>query len=559
MLPIAKLGPSERADALDRLDSEDFDVLVIGGGVTGAGSALDAASRGLRTALIEREDFAAGTSSASTKLIHGGLRYLEKLDFGLVQEALTERARMLEELCPHLVHPVPFLYPLTGRAWERAYVGAGVLLYDTIGTGKRGVPVHKHLSRTGALRLAPDLREDALVGAIRYYDAQVDDARHTAMLARTAAHHGALVTTHVEATDLTKQGGCVTGAVATDTESGREVRITARRIVNATGPWTDEVQNMAGQAQVKVRPSKGVHFLVPRERLDLGVGLIMRTEKSVLFVVPWGNRWIIGTTDTDWDESVDDVVATQADLDYLLDRLNPMLRHPLTKADITGVYAGLRPLLAATEGSTAELSREHSVLESTPGLISIGGGKYTTYRVMAEDAVDRAVEGLDREVPPSPTRHLPLLGAIGYEAAVADRERIARQAGVHVAWIDHLLARYGDLYEEVLALGEERPHLMQPLEGAPSYLGVEVAYAASHEGARDLFDALERRTRVRIEVADRGLAAAEPAAAILADVLDWDDETRKDAIDAYRKAVEADRAAEQASTDQEAVAARHPG
>lgn len=555
MTAIAKLGPSERDDAVDRLDQEQFDVVVIGGGITGVGSALDAASRGLRTALIERDDFAAGTSSTSTKLVHGGLRYLEKLDFGLVREALSERALMLEELAPHLVHPVPFLYPLKGKAWERPYVGAGVALYDTMGTGRRGVPLHRHFTRKGALELAPDLREDQLVGAIRYYDAQMDDARHTMMVARTAAHHGAVVVTRVRATGLVTEGERVTGVLATDEESDRELRIDAARVINATGPWTDEIQAMAGEPEVKVRPSKGVHFLVPRDRLNLHTGLILRTEKSVLFVVPWGNHWIIGTTDTDWQHGVDEVVPTRADVDYLLERLNPMLRHPITKDDITGVFAGLRPLLAATEGSTAELSREHSVLETAPGLITIGGGKYTTYRVMAEDAVDKAVEGLDRDVPPSPTRHLPLLGAIGYDAALADRERIAREASLHVSWIDHLLARQGDLYDEVLALGDERSDLLQPLEGAPGYLRAEIAYAVSHEGARDLVDVLSRRTRIRIQMPDRGVAAAEPTAAIMAEILGWDDERRDREVAAYREGVEAQRRAEEAATDDEALAA----
>jgi glycerol-3-phosphate dehydrogenase len=555
MTPITKLGPDERAAAIDQLTHDKFDIVVIGGGITGVGCALDAASRGLRTGLIEARDFAAGTSSMSTKLIHGGLRYLEQLNFSLVKEALTERALMLTELCPHLVHPVPFLYPLKRRVWERPYVGAGVLLYDLLGTGQRNTPMHRHLSKRKALELAPDLRDDQLTGAVRYYDAQVDDARHTFAVARTAAHHGAALATHTKATGIRMTGGRVSGVRAVDTLTGVEFDIAAERVVNATGPWTDQVQEMAGKADVRVRPSKGIHFLVPRGRLNLHTGLILRTEKSVLFTVPWGAHWLIGTTDTDWQEDVDDVVATSADIDYLLERLNPMLRNPLSRDDIVGVYAGLRPLLATTEGSTTTLSREHAVLESSPGLISIGGGKYTTYRVMAEDAVDAAVADLDWEVPRSPTKHLPLLGAVGYEAAKSRREQLAADHRIHVDWIDHLLSRQGDLVEEVLALVDERPDLGAPLEGAPYYLRAEIVYAASHEGARDLEDVLARRTRIRIQVPDRGVAAAEPAAELVGDVLGWDATRRVKEVKRYRARVEADLRAEKAPTDAEAARA----
>ena len=556
MNPVMRLGPDERAAALARLGSEEFDLVVIGGGVTGAGCALDAASRGLRTALVEMDDFAAGTSSRSTKLIHGGLRYLEQLNFGLVKEALTERALMLTELSPHLVHPVPFLYPLRGWGWERPYVGAGILLYDILGAGNRNTPRHRHYSRSRALELAPALRGDALTGAVQYYDAQVDDARHTAVLARTAAHHGAELVTHTRATGLARDGDRVVGVHITDRTDGRELTVRTKCVINATGPWTDEVQEMGGKVEVRVRPSKGVHFLVPRERLDLHTGLILRTEKSVLFTVPWGAHWIIGTTDSDWEEPVGEVVATRADIDYLLDHLNPMLVEPLDYSDIVGVFAGLRPLLAAAEGSSAELSREHVVIESAPGLVTVGGGKYTTYRVMAEDAVDEAVKGLDRAVPPSPTKHLPLLGAVGYEAARRDRERLAAAHGIHVDWIDHLLARQGDLVEEVLALIDERPDLGAPLEGAPLYLRAEVVYAASHEGALDVDDVLSRRTRARIQVADRGAAAAEPVAELIGEVLGWDHARRELEIARYRALVEADLAAEKALSDAQAAQAR---
>ncbi len=557
MTPITKLGPEERSATLERVKNESFDVVIIGGGITGAGAALDAASRGLRVALFEARDFAFGTSSKSTKLIHGGLRYLEQLNFKLVAEALTERALMLRELCPHLVHPVPLLFPFNHRVWERAYIGAGVVLYDSMGTGKRGVPLHKHYSRTKALEVAPELNPEAFVGAIRYYDGQMDDARHTMAVGRTAAHHGALIMTHAPITGITQDDtGRVNGVHVHDFVSGDDFTVNASRIINATGPWTDKVQAMAGEPMVKVRPSKGIHLLVPRERLDMSVGLITKTATSVLFVVPWGAHWVIGTTDTDWDESVDDVVATQADVEYVLSEVNKWLRDPLTKSDITGVFAGLRPLLAATEGSTASLSREHGVLESAPGLFTIGGGKYTTYRVMAEDVVDEAVKDLDREVPPSPTKHLPLLGAVGYEAMKREREQIADKHGLHVDWVDHLLGRQGDLIEEVLDLITQRPELGNPLEGAESYLAAEVVYAATHEGARDLDDLLDRRLRVRIQVPDRGRAAAQPAAKLMGEVLGWDDDQVAEQVAKYHAAIDADLAAEAAATDQEAAKVR---
>ncbi len=558
MTPITKLGPEERAATIERLKSEDVDVVVIGGGVTGVGAALDAASRGLSVALVERDDFASGTSSKSTKLAHGGLRYLQQLNFRLVAEALTERNLMLEELCPHLVHPVPILFPFNKRVWERAFIGSGVVLYDTIATGKRGVPLHKHYSKTKALEIAPELRDDAFVGAVRYYDGQLDDARHTMAIGRTAAHHGAHVLTHAPATGLElDDAGAVAGVKVKDARSGEEFTIATTRVINATGPWTDEIQGMAGTSKVKVRPSKGIHVLVPRERLDMEVGLITQTAKSVLFVLPWGAHWLIGTTDTDWEEDVDDVVATKKDVDYVLNELNKWIRNPVTPDEITGVFAGLRPLVApAGEGETTAISREHAVMESAPGLFSISGGKYTTYRVMAKDVVDEAVKGLDREVPPSPTKHLPLLGAVGYEALKREREQLAAKHGIHVDWFDHLLGRQGDLIDEVLELMEERPELAEPLEGAELYLAAEVVYAVTHEGAIDLDDVLDRRLRVRIQVLDRGHVAAEPAAKLMAAELGWSEEKTQAEIDRYRAMIDADLQAEQTVDDTDAARVR---
>jgi len=556
MATPARLSPSARQLTLRRMARETFDVVVIGGGITGAGVALDAATRGLSVALVEARDLAAGTSSRSSKLIHGGLRYLEQLNVSLVTEALRERTLLLDTLAPHLVRPVSFLLPLTHHAWERVYLGAGVTLYDSLG-GRGGLPRHRQLTRAQALRIVPALRKDALVGAIQYWDAQVDDARHTMLVARTAAHYGALVTTSTRVTGFLREGERVSGVEATDLESGARLAIRARQTINAAGVWTDDIQAMiGGRGQLSVRASKGVHLVVPRDRVHATSGLILRTPTSVLFVIPWGAHWIVGTTDTDWNLDRDHPAASRGDIDYLLGQVNRVLRTPLTPEDIVGVYAGLRPLLAGESEETSELSREHAVVSPVPGLTMVAGGKYTTYRVMAADAVDAAAHGIEARVPASCTDRVPLLGADGYPAAWNARERTARAAGLHVARLEHLLHRYGTLAEEVLALIEADPALGQPLRGAPGYLAAEAVYAASHEGALHLDDVLTRRTRISIETWDRGLAAAEHVAELVADVLGWDSTRAASEIEHYRARVAAERESQRQADDLTADAAR---
>lgn len=556
------LSPQSRQASLDAMATEHLDVLVVGGGVVGGGAALDAATRGLRVGLVEARDFASGTSSRSSKLVHGGLRYLEMLDFGLVAEALKERGLLIQQLAPHLVRPVPFLYPLRHRGWERVYAGAGVALYDAMSrvSGRAGVPLHKHLTRRGARRLVPALRKDALVGALQYYDAQVDDARHTMFLARTAAAYGAHVASRARVVELTREGERVTGAVVRDLESGATITVRARQVINATGVWTDETQALAGQrADFQVRASKGVHLVVPKDRIRSETGLILRTEKSVLFVIPWGRHWIIGTTDTDWELDKAHPAASEADIDYLLDHVNEVLEVPLTRADVEGVYAGLRPLLQGESDATSKLSREHAVGHPAPGLVVVAGGKYTTYRVMAKDVVDEAVFGLqdlDRRVPPSTTEKVPLLGAEGYQALWNSRHRLAGDSGLHVVRIEHLLRRYGTLVHELLAMVAEDPSLGEPLAGADEYLRVEVVYAASHEGARHLDDVLTRRTRISIETFDRGLGAAEEAAALMGPVLGWSEGQVALEIEHYRARVAAERESQEQPDDETADAAR---
>jgi glycerol-3-phosphate dehydrogenase len=554
-----RLGPDHRTESLRRLGSEVFDVAIVGGGVTGAGAALDAATRGLSVALIEQRDWAAGTSSRSSKLIHGGLRYLEQGEIALVREARREQSLMLTRLCPHLVTPVAFLLPLDPqprrRLWQRPYYGAGIALYELL-SGKRALPRHRHRSRAGALERFPGLRPESLSGAIEYCDAIVDDARHTLTLARTAAAHGAAVATSVRAEGFVDAGSRVTGVQARCLETNQRLTISARRIVNATGVWTDEVQDMAGRGRIHVRASKGIHLVVPRKRIPGDVGLILRTAASVLFVIPWKQHWIIGTTDSDWELDLAHPAASSRDVDYLLQTVNAVLADPLSRDDIEGIYAGLRPLLAEEDDATSRLSREHAVSESVSGLITVAGGKYTTYRVMARDTIDLVARELPKKVPPCCTDRMPLLGAEGYRGTWNRREALARESGLHVSQVEHLLSRYGSLSLQVLELLADRPELGEPLEGAPAYLAAEIVYAASHEAALHLEDVLTRRTRISVETFDRGLRAAPAAARLMGLELGWDEATRRREIRHYGLRVEAERQSQQQLDDLSADATR---
>ncbi|WP_166349661.1 glycerol-3-phosphate dehydrogenase/oxidase [Phytoactinopolyspora limicola] len=553
---VGGLGPEQRLRNWQRLGEEHFDVVVIGGGVVGAGAALDAATRGLRVALVEARDLAAGTSSRSSKLFHGGLRYLEQFEFGLVREALRERELMLTRLAPHLVKPVSFLYPLTRRFWERPYTASGLLLYDTMG-GARSVPGQKHLTRSGALRLVPALRRDALIGGIRYFDAWADDARHTLTVARTAAHYGAVVRTSTQVVGFLREADRISGVRVRDVETGDEQQVTCDVVVNCTGVWTDEMQRLAGtRGRFRVRASKGVHIVVPRDRIASESGVILRTEKSVLFIIPWRAHWIIGTTDTDWMLDLAHPAATRADIDYILDQVNSVLVTPLTHDDIEGVYAGLRPLLAGESDESSKLSREHAVARPAPGMVSIAGGKYTTYRVMAADAIDAAAADLRGRSAPSITDKVPLLGADGYHALVNQAEQLAAKHGLHPHRLRHLLDRYGSLVHDVLGLTIDRPELLEPLPGAPDYLKVEVSYGVRYEGALHLEDMLTRRTRISIEYPHRGLDAARSAAELMAEVLGWDAARIDHEVAVYTERVEAERDSQTKPDDQAADAVR---
>ena len=573
MSPSSALSPQARDQALAAMgaggDPFELDVLVVGGGVTGAGTALDAVTRGLNTGLLEQRDLASGTSSRSSKLVHGGLRYLEMLDFGLVREALKERGLLLTRLAPHLVRPVPFLYPLTHRGWERPYVGSGLILYDGMAMlgalrsqgGDMGVPRHRHLMRRQVARIAPDFKADTIAGAIQYWDCQVDDARLVVALARTAAAHGAHVATRVKVTGFLREGERVVGVRALDLEAQREIEVRARVVVNAAGVWTDEIQEMVGgRGALNVQASKGIHLVVPRDRIRSEAGFIVRTATSVLFVIPWGRHWIIGTTDTPWNLDKAHPAASRADIDYILEHVNAILREPLDHDDVQGVYAGLRPLLSGESEPTSRISREHTVVTPVPGLVMIAGGKLTTYRVMGKDAVDAAAHSLkttaNLAVRDSITDRVPLVGAADWETRANQRVLLARRSGLHVARIDHLLGRLGGLVDDLLELVDSDPALGLPLEGAEDYLAAEVVYAVTHEGARHLDDVLTRRTRISIETFDRGTRCALQVARLMAAHLGWDEVRIADEVDHYLRRVEAERQSQLQPTDQAADEAR---
>ncbi|OFL57722.1 glycerol-3-phosphate dehydrogenase [Corynebacterium sp. HMSC065D07] len=552
---ITSFNPEYFEKTWNDYSTEDYDVVIIGGGSVGAGAAVDAATRGLKTAVLEARDFAAGTSSRSSKMFHGGLRYLAMFDFRLVAESLKERELNMSTLAPHLVKPLKFIFPLTHRGWERVMMFGGFTLYDLMG-GAKSVPMQKHLTRKGVLKVTPGLKEDAVVGGVRYYDTLVDDARHTMTVLRTAAEYGASVRTGTEVIGFEKDGrGRITAAKVRDLETGRETTVKGKAFINATGVWNDKIQEMAGaEGKFTVHASKGVHIVVPKDALDADAALCFVTEKSVLFVIPWGEYWIIGTTDTDWEKglSLPDPAPTKADIDYILDEVNQRVRNKITRDDIVGVYSGLRPLLSGKSDSTTNLSRNHAVARVAPGMVSVAGGKYTTYRVIGKDAVDLAAKELGTKVSESVTERTPILGADGYHALANQIPALARRYNLSEDRIEHLLGRYGSLIGEVLAPAADDATLLESVPGAESYIWAEVRYAVTHEGALHIDDIVSRRLRVAIEFADRGVAAAQPIAEFVAPLLGWDQADIEREVSHFTKHTEAELAAEAALTDREA-------
>ena len=521
----------DRATALQRLADEPFDLLVVGGGITGAGVALDAASRGLRTALVERDDFASGTSSKSSKLVHGGLRYLQQREYRLVYEALAERQR-LRVNAPHLVRVLPFLLPvltkdgLISRRLARA-LGTAMWLYDLTG-GLRIGKLHKRISKAEALAHMPTLKADRVAGGYLYYDAQADDARLTLTLARTAAlDHGAVVANYASVVGLSKgPDGAVQGAVIE--ADGQRIDVRASVVVNAAGVWADEVRALdEGHNPGAIRPAKGVHITVPwsKVRNDIAAVVPVPKDRRSVFVVPWGDYTYIGTTDTDYDGSIDDPQCTADDVRYLLNAINFSVAEPLDESDILGTWAGLRPLVRdASSERTADLSRRHAVMRSTAGVITVTGGKLTTYRKMAADTVDAAVEQLGRGGR-SRTKKLPLRGADGFDA-ITD---------------EHLASRYGSEARVVQAIVDAEPAMGEPLVPGLPYRKAEAVYAARYEMAHTLDDVLSRRTRARLLGRDASAAVATEVAALVAPELGWTDERRDAEARRYVELVTAER------------------
>jgi glycerol-3-phosphate dehydrogenase len=531
-------GRFDRSEALRRLGDETFDVLVIGGGITGAGVALDAASRGLRTALVERHDFASGTSSKSSKMVHGGLRYLQQRDFRLVYEALHERQRLIEN-APHLVAPLPFLIPLFGKdgmvnkGVARAYATA-LTLYDLTG-GLRIGRRHRRISQAETLSHLPTLRTERLVAGFIYYDARADDARLTLTIARTAAlDHGAVVANYTEVTDLvTDASGEVRGvrvrpahcATASADGTPAEFEVRAQVVVNATGVWADEVRALdESPPPHSIRPAKGIHVTVPRAKLpaDIAAVIPVLKDRRSIFVVPWpdGDDVYLGTTDTDWDGPLDDPACLPEDVDYVLNAANAVITEPLGRHDVTAVWAGLRPLLSPAYGHhvsarTADLSRRHTVQVSPHGMITVTGGKLTTYRRMAEDTVDLVVKRLGSRAAgrggPCRTKRLAIRGATGLEPLRA--AGAAAAFGLDDDVFAALVGRHGDETPAVLELASGRPELLEPLVPGLPHLRAEAVWAVRDEMAMTVDDVLERRTR---SVLRRALAAADAAPAVAA-------------------------------------------
>jgi len=524
-----------------------MDVLIIGGGITGAGIARDAALRGFRTALVDKADFGAGTSSHSSRLIHGGIRYLEQGAFHLVFEASHER-RVLLTIAPHLVRPLAFLFPLYrgGRlpAWK---LRAGMWLYDLL-SSFRNVRWHRWLRAKQVRRVEPGLRDRGLIGAALYYDAQTDDARLVIATVRSAMRAGALAANYVETTALLKPDGRVRGAVVRDVLTGQTATIRANVVVNATGPWSDQLRRLDDpQAAPILRLTKGAHVTVPRRRLanEHAVTLLSPVDGRVMFVLPWGDLSYIGTTDTDADASPDGLRVTAADVTYLLRSANAAFPHAhLAPNDVVSAWVGLRPLLRADHADPSQVSREHKVFASEQGLITIAGGKLTTYRVMARDVVDRVAARLHeldgRPLPPrAQTDKLPLPG--GETADLEVLGEAARARGASEATARHLVASYGSEAAAVLNLVDrDRPLGDAIIAGRPE-IWAEIAYAVERELAVRVQDVLVRRLHLFYEVPDHGQSVVTKVAARMKQLLGWDDLREAEELRDYFQVVERGR------------------
>lgn len=522
------LSPLSRESALSDLRSAPLDLLVVGGGATGCGTALDAASRGLRVGLVEQADIASGTSSRSSKLVHGGLRYLQHGQVGLVREALRERDLLLTTLAPHLVDPLPFILPLRHRAWERLYVGAGLALYDSLG-GSRALPRHRHMSRTSVLTAFPSMRPEACVGGIGFYDGRMDDARLAVAIARTARAQGAIIATHAKVSGrVPDQSDGLHRVTVTDRLSGNSFEVAARAVALCVGVWAPELAALiAGRSgEIGVTRSKGVHLRLPRSAIRGSRALIVPTSTSVLFVLPSDDHWLVGTTDTVWPGGPDDPTTEPEDVEYLLRLLDGVISDGITAADVTHTFAGLRPLVVDQRvgGDTAKASREHSITRVAPGVLAIVGGKWTTYRVMARDLVDTALADLGRSGLRSRTETIPLVGA-----------------GEEIDRTDALARRYGSRASEVRALIAADPELGLSLVDADAFLRAEVVHAVLHEGAMTLDDVVTRRLRFGLHLDATTPALLRQTALLMAGPLGWDAQAADAQVAGYLEQREAHR------------------
>jgi glycerol-3-phosphate dehydrogenase len=532
-----------RADAVATLTGEPFDVLVIGGGITGAGVALDAATRGYSVALIERADFASGTSSRSSKLVHGGLRYLQNFDLGLVREALLER-QINVNLAPHLVRPLRFVVPAFDGARLDRIVGMGLNAYDVMAVDRLrrrrrrqeadwSPARHRLISGAEVTELVPALADRAPSGGYLFYDCQTDDARLVLTVLAEAERFGAVAANRLEAVELLEDAGRACGARVRDTESGDELEIRASNVVNATGVWADRLRpaELHDEAEVPIiRPSRGTHVVVEGSALPMVAGAVVPAgEGRTIFVVPWLGQTLIGTTDTDHAGDADHVRPSDAEISYLLDAVNAFFATSLSASDLAGAYAGVRPLISSGDrGKSVDISRKAELYETSSGMITITGGKLTTWRRMAKQTVDRIVEreGSDARCV---THEIPL------GMAVAPDDLTTAPEGAR----EQLAGRYGHLAHDVLALTVNRPELAEPIvPGRPDLLA-EVAYAARREQARTVGDVLLRRTRLGLTAARRllapGAGAIERVAAAMGEELGWDEARRARVVEAFRE------------------------
>jgi glycerol-3-phosphate dehydrogenase len=549
------LSSEVRKHNLEALGSKHFDVLVIGGGVTGAGVALDAAARGYSVALVEKVDFASGTSSKSTKLVHGGIRYLPNFDFGLVHEALVERGLLLQN-APYLVHPVGFILPIyegdrhpvgipfstPGGIGLGLVLDIGLWMYDIM-AGRRSIKRHRRLSREAVLQLAPELVANGLKEGFIYYDAQTNDARLTMALIRTAARYGSVIANYAEVTGFVQEDGLVSAALLRDHITGQELQVRARHIVNATGIYSEKVEELAGiEPQIEVEPSKGVHLVLARDKLRLGQDALVLPEtedKRILFIVPWESRIIFGTTDTGTGD-LDHPAATQQDVTYLLKYLNRYLNVHVTEDDIISTYAGYRPLVKPRQvnRSTARLSRTHAVLQGPNGLVTIVGGKLTTYRRMAQDTLDVLSRRDGDKKMVHPTMALPLQGSAGWPAIESEVKRRGSELGLSAESIDHLGHSYGTEAQTLLEFIHENPSLAERLIADLPYIKAEVIYACRYEMAMTPDDILARRTSIVLEDRQRGLGALDTVLDLMAKELRWSAEQQNEQRQAYQARIE---------------------